>query len=151
MSVQGSYVERIDRNFQGFAAAVFRGYTVRNGEALYERLTESAVLSAEDIIRGYTKLEGLRAAGISGNDNKPIPWPRAGRDLGYTPSIDEYARSIAPGIRSRDALLVTPEIRHMAQTTLGPLYVKGMNLFATREQFKSYLPAIADNMAGKIT
>ena len=81
MSVQGSYVERIDRNFQGFAAAVFRGYTVRNGEALYERLTENAVPSAEDIIRTYAKLEGLRAAGIGGNDNKPIPWPRAGRDL----------------------------------------------------------------------
>ena len=147
MSVQGSYVERIDRNFQGFAAAVFRGYTVRNGEALYERLTENTVPSAEDIIRAYAKLEGLRAAGIGGNDHKPIPWPRAGRDLGYTPSIDEYARSIQPGIRSRDALMATPEIRHMAQTTLGPLYVKGMNLFATREQFQGYLPAIADNMA----
>ena len=147
MSVQGSYVERIDKNFQGFAAAVFRGYTVRNGEVLYERLTENTVPSAEDIIRTYAKLEGLRAAGIGGNDHKPIPWPRAGRDLGYTPSLDEYARSIQPGIRSRDALMATPEIRHMAQTTLGPLYVKGMNLFATREQFQGYLPAIADNMA----
>lgn len=147
MSVQGSYVERIDKNFQGFSAAVFRGYTARNGDALYERLQETVVPNIDDIIRTYAKLEGFRAAGIPGNEWKPIPWPSAGADLGYQPGIDEYARSINPGIRSRDALANTTEVRHMAKSALGPLYVRGMNLLATREQFQGYLPGIADNMA----
>ena len=147
MSVQGSYVNRIDKNFQGFAAAVFRGYTARNGDALYERLNETVVPDVDDIIREYTKLEGFRAAGIAGHEHKPIPWPRGDRDLGYQPTIDEYARSISPGVRSRDALMNSDEIRHMAKSTLGPFYVKGMNLLATRQQFQSYLPAIAENMA----
>lgn len=147
MSVQGSYVERIDKNFQGFSAAVFRGYTARNGDALYERLQETVVPSIDDIIRAYAKLEGFRAAGLPGNDWRPIQWPSAGADLGYQPSTDEYARSINPGVRSRDALANTTEVRHMAKSTLGPLYVRGMNLLASREQYQSYLPGIADNMA----
>lgn len=147
MSVQGSYVERIDKNFQGFSAAVFRGYTARNGDALYERLQETVVPSIDDIIRTYAKLEGFRAAGIPGNEWKPIQWPSAGAELGYQPGIDEYARSIKPGVRSRDALVNTTEVRHMAKSALGPLYVRGMNLLATREQFQGYLPGIADNMA----
>ena len=147
MSVQGSYVERIDKNFQGFSAAVFRGYTARNGDALYERLQETVVPSIDDIIRTYAKLEGFRAAGIPGNEWRPIHWPSAGADLGHQPSIDEYARSINPGVRNRDALANTTEVRHMAKSALGPLYVRGMNLLATREQFQSYLPGIADNMA----
>jgi hypothetical protein len=147
MSVQGSYVERIDKNFQGFSAAVFRGYTARNGDALYERLQETVVPSIEDIIRSYAKLEGFRAAAIPGNEWKPIPWPGGGADLGYQPSIDEYARSINPGVRTPDAIANTTEVRHMAKSALGPLYVKGMNLLATREQYQSYLPGIADNMA----
>lgn len=147
MSVQGAYVERIDKNFQGFSAAVFRGYTARNGDALYERLQETVVPNIDDIIRTYAKLEGFRAAAIPGNEWKPIQWPSAGVDLGYQPSIDEYARSINPGVRSRDALANTTEVRYMAKNALGPLYVRGMNLLATRQQFQSYLPGIADNMA----
>ena len=147
MSVQGSYVERIDRNFQGFSAAVFRGYTVRNGDALYERLQETVVPSISDISRAYAQLEGFRAGGIPGSEWRPIKWPNAGADLGYQPTIDEYARSINPGVRTRDALANTTEVRHMAKTKLGPLYVKGMNLLATREQYQAYLPGIADNMA----
>lgn len=147
MSVQGSYVERIDKNFQGFSAAVFRGYTARNGDALYERLQETVVLRIEDILRAYTRLEGFRAAGIPGNEWRPIKWPAGGAELGYHPSSEEYAQSINPGVRSRDAIANTAEVRHMAKSALGPLYVKGMNLLSTREQYQSYLPGVADNMA----
>jgi len=35
----------------------------------------------------------------------------------------------------------------MAKNKLGPLYVKGMNLLVTRDQYQTYLPGIADNMA----
>lgn len=147
MSVQGSYVERIDKNFQGFAAAVFRGYTVRNGDMLYERLQENVVTDIEDIIRAYAKFEGFRAAGIPGNEWNPNQWPSGGADLNYRPSIDEYAQSIKPGVRSREEIANSMEVRYMAKSALGPLYVKGMNLLATREQYESYLPGIADNMA----
>jgi len=147
MSVQGSYVERIDKNFQGFAAAVFRGYTVRNGDMLYERLQENVVSDIEGIIRAYAKFEGFRAAGIPGNEWKPNQWPGGGADLNYRPSIDEYAQSIKPGVRSREEIANSSEVRYMAKSALGPLYVKGMNLLATREQYESYLPGIADNMA----
>jgi hypothetical protein len=150
MSVQGSYVERIDKNFQGFAAAVFRGYTARNGDALYERLQETVVPSIDDISRAYAKYEGFRAGGIPGNEWRPIKWPDARGELSYQPSVDEYARSINPGVRSREVLANTTEVRHMAKTALGPLYVRGMNLLATREQFQSYLPGIADNMADDV-
>ncbi|VVN70536.1 hypothetical protein [Pseudomonas fluorescens] len=147
MSVQSSYVERIDKNFQGFSAAVFQGFTKRNSEALYERLQETVVPSIADITRAYAKLEGFRAAGIPDNDWTPIKWPNAGEDLGYVPTADEYARSISPGVRTREAIANTVEVRYMAKAALGPLYVKGMNLLATREQFQSYLPGIASNMA----
>lgn len=147
MSVQSSYVERIDKNFQGFSAAVFQGFTKRNSEALYERLQETVVPSIADITRAYAKLEGFRAAGIPGNDWTPIKWPNAVEDLGYVPTADEYARSINPGVRTREAIANTVEVRYMAKAALGPLYVKGMNLLATREQFQSYLPGIASNMA----
>jgi hypothetical protein len=147
MSVQGSYVERIDKNFQGFAAAVFRGYTARNGDMLYERLQVNVVSTIEDIIRAYAKFEGFRAAGIPGNEWKPNQWPGGGADLNYRPSIDEYAQSIKPGVRSREEIADSMEVRYMAKTALGPLYVKGMNLLATREEYQSYLPGIAENMA----
>lgn len=147
MSVQGSYVEQIDKNFQGFAAAVFRGYTRRNADALYERLQEEVVPSAEGIIRTYAKLEAFRATGVPGNEWKPIAWPRQGERLGYEPSIDEYARSIKPGLRSRPAIANTNEVRYMAQRALGPVYVKGMDVLSTRKQFDKYLPGIASNMA----
>lgn len=147
MSVQGSYVEQIDKNFQGFAAAVFRGYTRRNADALYERLQEEVVPSAEDIIRAYAKLEAFRATGVPGSEWKPISWPRQGERLGYEPSIDEYARSINPGLRSRPAIANTNEVRYMAQQALGPVYVKGMDVLSTRKQFDKYLPGIASNMA----
>ncbi len=147
MSVQGSYVERIDKNFQGFAEAVFRGYAVRNGDALYERLTTTVVPSVEDVIRTYARLEGLRAAGVAGQRWQPIAWPGNGASLGYAPSIDDYARSIKPGIRERDEIVDTPEVRHLAKSLLGPVYVNGMNLLATREQYQRYLPGIAANMA----
>ncbi len=147
MSVQGSYVEQIDRNFQGFAAVVFRGYTRRNADTLYDRVQEEVVPSAEDIIRTYAKLEAFRASGVPGNEWKPVAWPKPGEDLGYELTVDDYARSIKPGLRSKQDIANTIEVRYMAKQTLGPLYVKGMDLFASRAQFDKYLPGIANNMA----
>lgn len=147
MSVQSSYVDRIDKNFQGFAVAVFKGFTTRNSDALYERIQETVVPSLNDITRAYAQVESLRAAGIAGNGWTPISWPIAGGDLGYEPSAEEYARSIRPGVRTQVAIANTAEVRYLARTALGPLYVEGMNLLATREQFQRYLPAIASNMA----
>lgn len=150
MSVQGSYVQLIDKNFQGFSTAVFRSYTARNGDALYERIQETVVPPVNDMIRAYVNLEGFRAAGIPGYDWKPIPWPGGGGDLGYQPSIDEYARSLKPGLRSREDIADSIEARYMARSTLGPVYVKGMPLLTTREQFQRYLPHIAENMAFEV-
>lgn len=147
MSAQGSYVEQIDRNFQGFAVAVFRGYTRRNADALYERVQGDVVPQADDIVRAYTQLEVLRATGIPGNPWKPIAWPAQGQALEYVPSVDDYARSLKPGLRSREAITNADEVRYMARQALGPLYVSGMDLYATRQQFNAYLPGIANNMA----
>lgn len=147
MSVQGSYVEKIDSNFQGFATAVFKGYTRRNGDALYERVQAEVVPPAEDIIRAYAQLETFRATGVPGNDWRPIRWPRAGEELGYRPTIEDYARSIKPGLRTREAIVATPEVQYMAKDVLGPLYVRGMDMLATRSQFDKQLPGIARNMA----
>ena len=147
MSVQGSYVEKIDRNFQGFATAVFKGYTRRNADALYERLQVEVVPTLEDIIRAYARLEALRVSGVPGNARKPLQWPSQGEALSSAPSVSDYALSIRPGLRTRQAIADTPEVRYMARQALGPLYVEGMDLFATRAQFDKYLNGIASNMA----
>lgn len=147
MSVQGSYVEKIDRNFQGFATAVFKGYTRRNADALYERLQVEVIPTLEDIIRAYARLEALRVSGVPGNERTPIEWPAQGQELSNAPSVSDYALSIKPGLRTRQAIADSPEVRYMARQTLGPLYVEGMDLFATREQFNRYLNGIAGNMA----
>lgn len=147
MSVQGSYVEKIDRNFQGFATAVFKGYTRRNADALYERLQVEVIPTLEDIIRAYAGLEALRVTGVPGNERNPIDWPGQGEELSRAPSVSDYALSIKPGLRTRQAIAGTPEVRYMARQALGPLYVEGMDLFASREQFDKYLNGIASNMA----
>jgi hypothetical protein len=147
MSVQSSYVEQIDRNFQGFAVAVFRGYTRRNADSFYERLQAEVVPGTEAIIRAYAQVEALRATGVPGYQWVPIRWNADGQGLEPQPSIEEYARSIKPGIRSREAIANSDEIRDMARHALGPLYVKGMDVFASRTAFDAYLPGIANNMA----
>ncbi|KSW28519.1 MULTISPECIES: hypothetical protein [unclassified Pseudomonas] len=147
MSVQGSYVQKIDQNFYGFATAVFKGFTRRNGDRLYERLQEEVVPQIEDIIRAYAKLEAFRATRIPGNEWKPIAWPKPGEYLDYIPTAEDYARAIKPGLRTRQAIVNTPEVRHFAKEALGPLYVNGMDVLATRKQFDQYLPGIASNMA----
>jgi hypothetical protein len=147
MSVQGSYVEQIDRNFQGFATAVFRGYTRRNATSLYDRVQGDVVDKADAILRAYTQLEAMRAMGMPGHPWKPITWPAQGQALDFTPSVDDYASSIKPGLRSREAISNSYEVRYMAKQALGPLYVDGMNLYASRKQFDDYLPGIAANMA----
>ncbi|MBM5459034.1 hypothetical protein H8F21_15810 [Pseudomonas sp. P66] len=147
MSVQGSYVEKIDGNFPAFAAAVFKGYTRRNGDALYERLQSEVVPAAVDIIRAYGQLEALRATGLAGSEWKPIPWPKASEDLGFKPTVAEYAQSIKPGLRSRSEVARTTEVQHMASEALGPIYVNGMDVLAGRKEFEKYLPHIASNMA----
>lgn len=151
MSVQGSYVQAIDKNFQGFSAAVFRGYTSRSADDLYARIQESVVPVVLDVTRVYASLEGFRAAGIPGNEWKPIRFPAAGADLDYQPTIDGYARSVKPGLRTREEIAGSAELRYMARTALGPVYVKDMPLLATREQFQKYLPGIADNMAYEVS
>ncbi|MBX6776290.1 hypothetical protein MXF29_26695 [Pseudomonas sp. NC26] len=147
MSVQGSYVEKIDQNFFGFAAAVFTGYTRRNGDWLYGRIQDEVVPQIEDIARTYAKLEAFRAAGLPGNEWKPIAWPKAGEELGYEPTLDDFARSIKPGLRSRQSILNSAEVRYFAKEAMGPLYVNGMDVLASRQQFDKYLPGIAKNMA----
>ena len=151
MSVQGSYVQKIDKNFEGFSGAVFRGYTSRRADALYERIQETVVPSVNDLIRTYASLEGFRAAGIPGNEWKPILLPTTGGGLGWQPTIDEYARSLKPGLRSREEIADSVEVRYMARAALGPIYVKGMPILATREQFQKYLPRIAENMAFEVS
>lgn len=150
MSVQGSYVQLIDKNFQGFSTAVFRGYTARNADLMYERIQVTVVPPINEMIRAYVSLEGSRAAGIPGYDWKPIRWPGGGGELGCQPSIDEYARSLKPGLRSREDIADSLEARYMARASLGPIYVKGMLLLATREHFQQYLPHIAENMAFEV-
>jgi hypothetical protein len=147
MSVQGSYVEKIDRNFQGFATAVFKGYTRRNADELYERLQVEVVPTLEDIIRAYARLEALRLTGVPGNEQKPIAWPRPGESLDAAPSSMAYALSMKSGLRTRQAIANTTEARYMARQALGPLYVEGMDLLASRESFNQYLNGIAGNMA----
>ncbi|HBO6306288.1 TPA: hypothetical protein L4741_005883 [Pseudomonas aeruginosa] len=147
MSLQGSYVEQIDQNFQGFATVVFRGYTRRNADSLYERLQEEVVPVADDVIREYAKLEAFRATRVPGYEWKPIAWPKPGEALGYKPTVRDLALSIKPGLRSREEIANTLEVRYMAKEALGPLYVKGMDVLASRAQFDKYLPGIAANMA----
>ncbi|HHH9441306.1 TPA: hypothetical protein ACP32N_003243 [Pseudomonas aeruginosa] len=147
MSVQGSYVLQIDRNFQGFATAVFRGYTRRNADSLYERLQEEVVPDAEDVIREYVKLEAFRATRVPGYEWKPIVWSQSGEELGFKPTVRQYAQSIKPGLRTREEIANSVEVRYMAKEALGPLYVKGMDVLASRAKFDEYLPGIASNMA----
>jgi hypothetical protein len=122
MSVQGSYVQLIDKNFQGFSAAVFRGYTSRNGDVLYKRIQETVIPSVNDVIRAYVTLEGFRAAGMPGNEHKPVRWPGAGEAPRFYPSIDDYARSLKPGMRSRVEIADSPKFgiwheTHWARST----------------------------------
>ncbi|MBF8765827.1 MULTISPECIES: hypothetical protein [Pseudomonas] len=147
MSAQGTYVEKIDGNFPAFAEAVFKGYTRRNGDALYERLQAEVVPTTLDVIRAYAQLEALRATGIGNSEWKPIRLPKPGEDLGFEPTVAEYAQAIKPGLRSRPQVAQSPEVLYMASQALGPIYVKGMNVLASREQFEKYLPQIARNMA----
>ncbi|MCD5984407.1 hypothetical protein [Pseudomonas sp. CDFA 610] len=150
MSVQASYVEQIDRNFQGFAAAVFRGYTRRNADALYLRLQTEVIPTLNDIARQYAGIEKARSSGVPGNERRLLDLSKQIDASVSRPSVEDYARSITAGIRNRKGIANTPEVRHMARHALGPLYVEGMDLLASREQFNKYLNGIASNMADDV-
>ncbi|KPB72440.1 hypothetical protein ACKUFS_00165 [Pseudomonas cannabina] len=150
MSVQGSYVEQIDHNFQGFAQAVFKGYTRRNADVLYERLQTEFIPVFNDIAREYTRVEALRRSGVPGSNRKPLAVSQNAVEAQARPSAQDYALAMPSGLRTRQALANTPEVRHMARQILGPRYVEGMDLLATRIQFNAYLNGIAANMASDV-
>ncbi|OUM07307.1 hypothetical protein BW686_10295 [Pseudomonas syringae] len=150
MSVQGSYVEQIDGNFQGFAQAVFKGYTRRNADVIYQRLQTDVIPAFDGIAREYVRIEALRRAGAPGHKRRPlVPSDRAAEPQ-TLPGAEDYALAMPAHLRTRRAMANTPEVRHMARQVLGPFYVEGMNLLATRDQFNAYLPGIASNMASEV-
>lgn len=53
----------------------------------------------------------------------------------------------SPGLRSRQSVLNSAEVHYFAREAMGPLYVNGMDVLASRQQFDKYLPGIAKNMA----
>ncbi|KPB63029.1 hypothetical protein [Pseudomonas amygdali] len=54
------------------------------------------------------------------------------------------------GLRTRQAMANTAQVRGMARQVLGPLYVEGMDLLVTPNQFNTYLNGIASNMASDV-
>ncbi|EGH04011.1 MULTISPECIES: hypothetical protein [Pseudomonas syringae group genomosp. 2] len=149
MSVQGSYVEQIGHNFQGFAQTVFKGYTRRNADRLYSRLQAEVIPVFDDIAREYAKVEALRRSGVAGNKRKPLALPNAALQQA-PPSAEDYALAMPSGLRSRQAMANTAQVRGMARQVLGPLYVEGMDLLVTPNQFNTYLNGIASNMASDV-
>ncbi|AHG42624.1 hypothetical protein N018_21305 [Pseudomonas syringae CC1557] len=150
MSVQGSYVEQIDRNFQGFAQAVFKGYTRRNADVLYGRLQAEFIPVFDDIAREYVRIETARRSGVPGNKREPLAASSNTDQPKALPSAKDYALAMPSGLRSRQAMADTREVRQLARHTLGPRYVEGMDLLATRHQFNAYLNGIAGNMASDV-
>ncbi|KPY83819.1 hypothetical protein RA263_23170 [Pseudomonas syringae pv. tagetis] len=150
MSVQGSYVEQIGHNFQGFAQTVFRGYARRNADKLYVRLQTEVIPLFDDIAREYVRIEALRRAGATGNKRKALAPPSVATQQQALPSAEDYALAMPSGLRTRQAMANTAEVRGMARRALGPLYVEGMDLLATRTQFNTYLNGIAVNMASDV-
>ncbi len=150
MSVQGSYVEQIGHNFQGFAQTVFKGYTRRNADMLYGRLQAEVIPVFDDIAREYARIEALRRSGVPGNKRKPLVPPPNATQQQVLSNPEDYALAMPSGLRTRQAMANTAEVRGMARQVLGPRYVEGMDLLATRTQFNTYLNGIAGNMASDV-
>jgi hypothetical protein len=151
LNPDSQYIKRIDENFSGFSAKVFKGYWLAHKDELYERYTERGLNRIKEVYWMYQRLEALREENPHANKHPYQPL-NAFVTGGTQQEINmRYALGIPPGIRDGQQVLKQSAMHILAADALGPLYVKGMLLNASSKQFEAYIPYIANNMASAIT
>ena len=145
------YVKGIDQNFSGFSAKVFKGYWKVHQEELYERYTERGIKRFNEVIRAYSVIEKKRKENPYDIKYNQIPLSSFVDKTTEQQKNVRYAMALPPGITDINRLLRSQVMHIMAADALGPLYVKGMSLNASKQLFNTYIPYIANNMASAIT